>query len=153
MGNLLFWRKTKDTGEYRADGTEQTKVVEVASDTPLPVQIIQPEDNDVLSVEIAKEAAITYSPVDYEAITVAATAIGLDPAKYKNADRALMTLETGQIRFRYDGAGVPTSTTGHVLDVGVSLTIDGTASLQRFFAIRTGVTSGTLTVTYEKRAQ
>lgn len=149
--SLLFWRKTQDTGEYRPDGTEQTKDVVATITDPIPVQIIQPEDNDALSVEIAKEAAVLYSPVGYEAITVAATAIGLDTAKYSGADRAVMTLETGQIRFRYDGAANPTSTTGHILDTGVSLTLDGAASMQRFMAIRTTVTSGTLTVTYEKR--
>lgn len=151
--SLLFWRKTNDTGEYRPDGTAQTKDVGATITDPIPVQIIQPEDNDALSVEIAKEAAITYSPVDYEAITVADTAIGLDPAKRKNADRAVMTLATAQVRFRYDGAAAPTSTTGHVLDAGVPLTIDGAAALNFFQAIRTSVTSATLTVTYERRVQ
>lgn len=151
--SLLFWRKTQDTGEYRPDGTAQTKDVVATVTDPIPVQIIQPEDNDALSVEIAKEAVVIYSPIDYEAITVAATAIGLDPTKYRNADRAVMTLETGQIRFRYDGAGNPTSTTGHVLDLAVALTLDGTATMQRFMAIRTGGTSGVLSVTYEKRGQ
>lgn len=52
MGSLLFWRKTRDTGEYRPDGIAQTKVVEVSRDEPLPVQLVHPEDSDYPLVEI-----------------------------------------------------------------------------------------------------
>lgn len=44
--SLLFWRKTQDTGEYRPDGTAQSKDVVATVTDPIPVQIIQPDDND-----------------------------------------------------------------------------------------------------------
>ncbi len=87
-------------------------------------------------------------PSDYEAITVADTAIGFTASKLVTAVAgAFCTLETGQVRFRMDGSD-PTSTTGHLLEVGQSFTIYNRAALVNIKFIRTGSTSGALKVTY-----
>lgn len=90
----------------------------------------------------------------YESVTVAAAAVGLTSATFQPggatpARRAVLTLETAQIRYRYDGIN-PTATEGHLLEVGDVLTLSGIPNLLQFRAIRTGATSGTLKVTYER---
>lgn len=90
----------------------------------------------------------------YEAITVAAVAIGFtastrSPSNDPAAVRAVCTLETAQIRYRYDGTD-PTAAEGHLLNPGDVLVLEGAESLSRFRAIRTGASSGTLRVTYER---
>ena len=90
----------------------------------------------------------------YESITVAGTAIGFTagtfkPASQPPATRAFLTLETAQVRYRYDGTD-PTATEGHILDTTQTLAIEGAQSLLLFRAIRTGGTSGVLKVTYER---
>lgn len=95
-------------------------------------------------------------PGDYEAITVADTAIGLTAAKIKptagaymglEARGALLTLETADIRFRLDD-NPPTADEGHYLVAGDAFLLLGTESLKQFRAIRVGVDSGVLRVTY-----
>ena len=91
----------------------------------------------------------------YESITVAASAIGFTLATYKTtstnaktfAKRAFCTLESGQIRWRIDGSD-PTSTVGHLLEIGQSLEIEETGNIDNFRAIATGGTNGALKVTY-----
>lgn len=88
--------------------------------------------------------------VAYEAITVAATAIGLTAANVTLCDSegwAVLTLNTAQIRFNTDGS-TPTASVGYPMEAGQSLTIRGLADLTRFLAIRTTGTSGTLYVAY-----
>jgi hypothetical protein len=63
--------------------------------------------------------------------------------------RAVMTLETAQVRYRYDGTN-PTSSEGHLLEIGETLVLEGAANIDKFKAIRTGSTDGTLKVTYER---
>src|SRR5687767_7915056 len=88
----------------------------------------------------------------YEAITVAATAIGftngtLSPAKAPSAKAAFCTLETAEVRYRYDGTN-PSSSEGHLLASGGSITLYGINNLNQFRAIRTTGSSGTLRCTY-----
>lgn len=91
----------------------------------------------------------------YEAITVADTAIGITEALIAKASsmygrdpvRAIVTVETAQIRFRDDG-GTPQSTVGHLLNIGDSITING-PDLRNFRAIRTGSDSASIKVTLE----
>jgi len=90
---------------------------------------------------------IGLTPFDYESITVADSAIGLTAAKYLDAEHAEMTLETAQIRFRLDGTD-PTSSEGHLVEVGDVITLNSAAQISDFSAIRTGSTSGVLKVTY-----
>jgi len=84
----------------------------------------------------------------YESLTVDNTSGGVALASVAtNADHARLTLETAQIRFRVDGTA-PTSSEGHLLEVGDVLALEGKGELQKFRAIRTGGTSGVLKVTY-----
>lgn len=90
----------------------------------------------------------------FETITVANSAIGCtaataNPSNAPGAVRAVMTLETAQIRYRYDGTD-PTSTVGHLLEIGETLVLEGADNIRRFKAIRTGSTSGALSTTYER---
>lgn len=90
----------------------------------------------------------------FETITVANTAIGFTAAKLATAEnrkhvyKAFITNATAQIRFCYDGTD-PTSTVGHLMEAGDSLVLEGLDNLSKFKAIRTGTTSGVLSVTYE----
>ena len=89
---------------------------------------------------------------DYEAITVADTAIGLTAAKLAGsgsmqAVAALLSLETAAIRFRLDGAD-PTANEGHLMNAGDFVLLRGADSLQGFKAIQDTGSSGTLRVTY-----
>ncbi len=96
----------------------------------------------------------TSSAFAYESITVAATAIGFTtatcrPTNAPAASRAICSLETGQIRFRYDGTD-PTAAEGHILDTSRTLEVVGIQNILNFRAIATGATSGILKVTYER---
>ena len=86
---------------------------------------------------------------NFEQITVDNTAGGkaLTAAKYSGASKALITVETAQIRFRVDG-GAPTSTVGHVADIDDQIELDSVEDIANFRAIRTGTTSATISVTY-----
>jgi hypothetical protein len=86
---------------------------------------------------------------NYEAITVADTAIGLSfsPTGGTSFSRVVCTLETAQIRFMVHG-GTPTTTTGHLLEIGQQLTLSDYASIVKFKAIRTGAVSGALKCSY-----
>lgn len=91
---------------------------------------------------------------DYESVTVADTAIGITASKVSpaNGERAKIlfcTLETAQVRFRTDGTD-PTSSEGHIINVGDVVTFNSTGDIGRFRAIRTGATSGVLKCTFER---
>lgn len=95
-----------------------------------------------------------FDAFDFESITVAATAIGFtaatfDPSDAASAQRAVLSVETAQIRYRYDGTD-PTSLIGHILEPGDTLVVDGYTNINAFKAIRTGATSGTIRVTFER---
>jgi len=90
-----------------------------------------------------------YDAYAYESITVTNTAIGFITSNALNCKVVFMTVEQAQLRFRMDGTD-PTSTEGHILDVGDSFTISAINSIRLFKAIRTGSTSAVLKVTYCK---
>lgn len=73
------------------------------------------------------------------------------PSGSLKATRAILTLETAQIRYRYDNGGDPQAGvgTGHIMDVGDKIVIEGHSNVRNFKAIRTGATSGELMVTLE----
>ena len=125
--SLIFWRSKRN------NVTEQ-----VSEENPFPVQVVE-----------AIPGTETFATAN-EAVTVADTAVGLTEAKYRNSVRAFITPETAQIRFYYHGP-VPTSSTGHILDPGVPLVLDGIDAIKNFRAIRTGATSAAITATYEQR--
>lgn len=104
---------------------------------------------------LASAALLSYG---YETVTVPNTATALTASLYQktsnvsqqDTEEALITCETAQIRYRFDGVA-PTSTEGHILDVGQSLVVDGYKNIQNFKAIRTGATSGVLKITYQRQ--
>ena len=65
------------------------------------------------------------------------------------AKAATITVETAQIRWTKDSTA-PTSTTGHVANVGAVIFLDNPGDLWNFRAIRTGATSGTIQITYHR---
>ena len=84
--------------------------------------------------------------------TVSNTAIGftsgkITPATGGKVRRVVCTLETDNVRIRTDGTD-PTSSEGHLLEVGQSIVVEGYATIAAFRAIRTS-TDATLKVTYE----
>lgn len=93
-------------------------------------------------------------PIDYEAITVSATAIGLTAGKLKPASpapyrrRVFITNDGAAVRIRFDGQGAPTATNGHVLADGDSITLSGIQTLANFLAIRKDAVDSNLRVTY-----
>jgi hypothetical protein len=89
----------------------------------------------------------------HEAITVAATSLGLTAATWQNpttgsaAKMAVIDCETANVRYRVDGTD-PTATTGHPLNAGSQMKVWGAADLAVIEFIREGATSATLRVTY-----
>ena len=83
----------------------------------------------------------------YETITVADIAIGPTTLTYGAATKAELTLETAQVRVRKDGTD-PTSSEGHLVEVGDIIVLNSAADLETFKAIRTGTTSGVFKVSY-----
>jgi hypothetical protein len=65
-----------------------------------------------------------------------------------SAKAGLISLEGGDIRFRMDGLGPPTSTSGHYMTSGDTFLLIGTQALLQFRAIRAGEEDGIITVTY-----
>jgi hypothetical protein len=88
---------------------------------------------------------------DFEQITIDATAGGkaLTATTYDNATKALITVETAQIRFRVDGEA-PTETVGHIADIGDKIELDSAEDIANFHAIRAGATSAVISVTYSR---
>ena len=89
-----------------------------------------------------------------ESVTVADSAATLTAATYAPSNApaaraAVLQLETAQIRYWRSGA-TPTALLGHLMNVGDIIRLIGPAEIANFKAIRTGGTSGTLRVTYER---
>jgi hypothetical protein len=96
-------------------------------------------------------------PGNFEALIVADSSTYFARGKIKptsgtyagmTAQAALITLEGGDIRFRLDGLGPPTSGSGHILVSGDSFLLIGAQAVNQFRAIRAGDTDGILTATY-----
>jgi len=91
---------------------------------------------------------------DFETIAVSSSAVTLTASKYHptgadKADSAFLTLEGGDIRYRYDG-GDPTALVGHLLSDGGFLVLLGQNQMEKFKAIRVGGRDGSLSATYER---
>ena len=90
---------------------------------------------------------------DCETITVATAAIGFTtatyqpPAGYKQVE-AYCCNETAQIRGWYDNDTSPTSTVGIIINADDCFWIRNNDDMPYFKAIRTGVSSGSLTCCY-----
>lgn len=88
----------------------------------------------------------------FETVTVGATAKALTEGTYVDsnnayAKKALMTIESAQLRWRADGTN-PTSTVGHVLNPGDTLTLVGSTNIRNFRAIKVGTNSAKISVSY-----
>lgn len=79
-----------------------------------------------------------------ERITVSTTATGPSASSLvtnqtggfrKRAVKAWLTVETDQVRLRYDGTA-PTSTNGHLLGVGDSIVVEGEGNVSNIRLIR-----------------
>ena len=87
-----------------------------------------------------------------EALTVSSTAVSLTAASYVNATRAIISVETNDIRFTLDGVTLPTSG-----GVGIKLPKDAVypdiltskAAIKNFKAVRASATDATIHVTYQ----
>ena len=69
--------------------------------------------------------------------------------KYDNAEEAWITLQGGDIRYRYD-SGEPTQFEGHILHSGNSLRLHGHNQVVNFKAINCTDNHGILSATYER---
>ena len=99
-----------------------------------------------------KTMILGFVPYAYESITVADAAISLTSATYDQVGyniQAFITLETAQVRWRIDGTD-PTSSEGHLLEIGQNLSLNDSQAVKNFRAIRTGSSSGVIKVTYLK---
>lgn len=82
--------------------------------------------------------------------TVSSTAITtIDNAAYPNIV-GFYTVETGNIRFRTDGAA-PTAAEGHLLYLGDVLIIEGLTDIRNFKAISTTSGTSTLRISYKRK--
>ena len=83
-----------------------------------------------------------------ETLTVAGTATGLTLATVRanGEDFAVLTVEDAQIRFTIDGTTATTSI-GHLADPGDEITLDSSAEITNFSAIRTSGVSASIQVT------
>lgn len=89
----------------------------------------------------------------YEAVTVATPATRLTAtlvspgAGALSAQVVLITTETADMRYRYDGTD-PTASEGHLAVSGSTVIVTGINNIRRLRLIRTTGTSATLRVTY-----
>ncbi len=89
--------------------------------------------------------------VGFETLTIADSVKTLTSSVYSpsgnTASRALITAEGGDFRYKVDGNN-PTTTDGHLVEAGDVLEFDELVCIENFKAIRTGATSGKISVTY-----
>ena len=92
--------------------------------------------------------------MSFETIQVERKPIGLNKHELRDqngrAERAFITLEGGDVRYRYDG-GDPTASIGHILHSGCHLVVEGQNQLEAVKFIRTGNDDGILSVSYERK--
>jgi len=97
--------------------------------------------------------ANTFQNIGYESITVTDTAQRLTLATLTDSDghqakKAVITIETAQVRYRYDGIA-PTSSEGHLLNPFSVIVILGSINIRNFRIIRVGSTNATIRCSYE----
>ena len=91
----------------------------------------------------------------FEQLSVTTAVQVLTPAKYKDSDtvggasNAYLTLESGDIRFTYDGT-TPSGTVGHILTDGNALILSGQNQISQFKCFQYGGTGSTISITYER---
>ena len=104
------------------------------------------------NVPIMQRIAGNHPAFAYEVFTVSTTALILTAATYAPGDRkaqtAYITVESNGVNFTYEGT-TPTSSVGHNVAAGGSVTISGYKNIQNFKMIRSGGADATVKVTYE----
>lgn len=91
----------------------------------------------------------------FEQLSVTTAVQVLTPSKYKDAETsggalsALVTLESGDIRYTYDGT-TPTSTVGHLLRDSGNIVLSGQNQISQFKCYQSGSLGSTISVTYER---
>lgn len=106
---------------------------------------------------MAKSTTRDYKPLTHGTLTVDNTAGGVGVASVASAAPTnsqisqstlceMGPLEGAQIRYTIDGTA-PTTSVGHLLEIGERLVLESHEEIQKFKAIRTGSTSGTLPTT------
>ncbi len=105
------------------------------------------EDNSVINEADIISAALNGKTAAFEQLTVADTAKILTAVTYGLAKRAVITVETAQIRFRTDGTA-PTAAVGHLLAAGDIVILESAEDIENFKAIRTGTVLAVLNVSY-----
>src|SRR3990172_9923594 len=83
----------------------------------------------------------------HESITVSSTALQLTAGLRKQAEIAVITVESNTIRFWMDGVA-PTATVGHTALDGDMLTCDGYWELEGLWMIRKDAADATIRVSY-----
>lgn len=93
---------------------------------------------------------------NFEQLAVTTAVQVLTPSKYKNsetsggASNALLSVETGDIRYTYDGT-TPSGTVGHILKKNESIVLAGQNQMSQFKCFQESASVGsTITVTYER---
>jgi len=90
---------------------------------------------------------------NFSALTISNSAVGIASSLFLspdgNATVAYLTLEGGQVRYKYSGED-PTASVGHILDPGGFLVITGQNQLSSIKFIRTGGVDGTASITMER---
>jgi len=90
-----------------------------------------------------------------ETKTISSTAAGLTAATYApgtggpQVRRALITVDSAPIRWWADGS-TPTTTTGHLSNIGDVINLAGPNDIRNFRAIRAGATDAKVQVSYER---
>lgn len=94
-----------------------------------------------------------YTAYAFESVTVSTTSIGLTAGNFDNntesVKRIIITIESAQIRWRYDG-GAPTASVGHLNNPFDTIILVGRTNISNFRAIRAGSTDATIRVTFER---
>ncbi len=105
------------------------------------------EDNSIINEADIISSALGGKTYAFEQVTVADTAKTLTAATYGLTKRAVITVETAQIRFRTDGTA-PTAAVGHLLDAGDTVILESAEDIANFKAIRTGTVSAVINASY-----
>ena len=139
---------TQLSGSNIADGTASTaSLIEDTNGYGLQRGVIDAnwpynKDSDTLSTQLVTGYAIAK-----EKVTVSNSSKALTTATIANATHALITFESAEIRYWFDGSA-PTTTDGHLSYVGKELHLDNALDIANFRAIRTASTDGVIQVTY-----
>lgn len=88
----------------------------------------------------------------FETITVTNSVKQLTADTFEDTDgfakRVVITIQSAQIRWRYDGTD-PTSSIGHISNPFDTIVLQTTNNIKNFRVIRAGGTNATLSISYE----